>query len=300
MRHTYFFILLYSFFSYSQEPILSSENYFWSFEYQLPQNGIIASKKCWVRSEASANSTVTDSLTIGAPIKVIAQSRLNLKKNNLNLPWLFIEYYNNGVLKNGFIWKGFVALGTATFNQYHFITSLTAKVKQIKKDKDGDHEQIEYVFSLKICDKNFTILSEKNFMNLVGENFTFTNSAIGNWGLQKVECIYRIVFNGEACGVPTEYKYFYWDGKKLEFLIDKFEVGDANAYYHTEELLFPNEKGGKPNTIIKKIIEAENVDEDLEGSTYKIEKTTEYYFWNGTKIQKIKTDKKKPYFKKEE
>ncbi len=80
MRHTYFFILLYRFFSYSQEPILSSENYFWSFEYQLPQNGIIASKKCWVRSEASANSTVTDSLTIGAPIKVIAQSRLNFKK----------------------------------------------------------------------------------------------------------------------------------------------------------------------------------------------------------------------------
>ncbi len=295
MRYTYFFIFFYSF-CFAQEPVISSENYFWSFEYQLPQNGIIAVKKCWVRTEASLESSVTDTLTVGDSIKVIAQSQTNLLVNNLNLPWLFIEYNKKGRLKKGFIWKGFVALGSASFNSYQFITSLTSKRKQLREEKEGDFEHMEYIFTLTIYDKNFTILSEKTFTHFVSENFTFTNSAIGNWGLPKVICIYRVAFNGEACGIPTEHKYFYWDGKKLGFLIDKFSVGDANAFYHSEELLFPNEKGGKPNTIIKKIIDAENTDESLEGSIYRIEETIEDYFWNGNKLQRVKKIKKKPYF----
>lgn len=297
MRYT-IFIIFCGFFCFSQEEEPSSENYFWSYEYYLPQKGIIAAKKCFIRAESSTQSTILDTLKIGDSIKIIDQSKNKLTLNNLNLPWLSVEYHKKGVLKKGFLWKGFVAIGNTSFKNLQFITCLSNKFKQKITDNGYTYEQTNFVFTIKTCDQNFTILSEKTFSHVVGENYTFTNTAIDHWGLKNISCIYRIAFNGEACGIPTQYKYFFWNGKKLDLLIENYNVGDANAYYHTEEFVFPKEKGGKPNTIIKKINEAENIDETLEGSTFKIKETTEYYIWNGSKTELVKKIRKKPYLKK--
>lgn len=299
MRYT-IFILFCGFFCFSQEEEPSSENYFWSYEYYLPQKGIIAAKKCFIRAESSTKSTILDTLKIGDSIKIIDQSKNKLTLNNLNLPWLSVEYQKKGVLKKGFLWKGFVAIGNTSFKNLQFITCLSNKVKQQITENGYSYDQTYFVFTIKTCDQNFTILSEKMFSHTVGENYTFTNTAIDHWGLKNTSCIYRIAFNGEACGIPTEYSYFYWNGEKLEFLIEKYDVGDANAYYHTEEFIFPKEKGGLPDTIIKKIKDAENIDESLETSTFKVEEIIEYYSWNGSKIKLLKKVKKKPYFTKYE
>lgn len=294
-----FLILFYSLFCFSQEEI-SSENFFWPYNYQLPQDGIIAAKNCFVRAESSTNSALLDTLKIGDSIKIIDQSKNNLNLNNLNLPWVSIEYKKKGALKKGYVWKGFIAIGNTSFKNLHFITCLSNQFKRKITDNGYTYDQNYFVFTIKLCDENFTLLAEKTFNRIVEENHTFTNTAIDNWGLKNISCIYRIAFNGEACGIPTEYNYFYWNGKKLDFLIEKYAVGDANAYYHTEELIFPKEKNGQPNCILKKISDAENTDENLEGSVFKIEETVEYYTWNGSKIKLLKKVKKKPFFKKYE
>jgi len=59
-----------------------------------------------------------------------------------------------------------------------------------------------------------------------------------------LNAIYRISFSGEACGIPTLHYYFGWNEKEFLELPEKYDVGDAGVYYHTEEFVFPKEKGG--------------------------------------------------------
>jgi hypothetical protein len=79
--------------------------------------------------------------------------------------------------------------------------------------------------------------------------------------------------------VPTLYFYFGWNGTKLLLLPEKMNVGDADVYYHSEEFVFPSEKGGKPDLIIKKIEEAELIEET--SGIYNMSEREEYYKWNG-------------------
>ena len=94
--------------------------------------------------------------------------------------------------------------------------------------------------------------------------------------------------------------YLGWNGREFLELPEKYDIGDAGAYYHTEEFVFPKEKGGQPDTIIKNITEAENTDENLEGYTFLVKKSIEYYSWDGKNYKLIKTQKLKPYIEKED
>jgi hypothetical protein len=294
-----FFILFLNYFGFAQQQEIQSENLFWPYENNLPIDGIIGEKKCYVRKNASTNSTVLDSLQIGNPITVLSQSDNFLTLRGLSLPWVEIEYQKANETKKGFLWKGFIAIGDSYNKNVHFITSLNKKMdKKVTENNDGDtYEYLKtfYDFKINVCDLSHTIIDEKTFEHAVSDNYYFTNSTINNYGLKNVIGIYRATFNGEACGVPTEYKYFYWDGKNLDFLLEKYNVGDAGAYYYSEEVVFPKEKGGQANTIIKQIDEKVNIGDTFTSSKFQIKKSIQYYSWNGKKIKLIKTLRKKPY-----
>jgi hypothetical protein len=73
-------------------------------------------------------------------------------------------------------------------------------------------------------------------------------------------------------------------------------VGDADVYYHSEEFVFPLEKGGKPDLIIMKMEEAELIEET--SGIYNITEGEEIFKWNGEKAilykkSKLKKSKKK-------
>lgn len=299
MKRISLFFLLINSLLFAQVQEIHMENYFWPYDYNLPAEGIIGDRKSYVREKATVNSTLVDSLQIGNPIKILSQSEPNLTLKGLNLPWVEIEYQKGNILKKGFIWKGFIALGESFHENVHFVISLNAKVtKKIKVNDNGykyEYDKTFYGFKINVCNLSNQIIATKTFEHAVSDNYYFTNSTIDNYGLKNVICVYRATFNGEACGVPTEYKYFYWDGKKLEFLLEKYNVGDAGAYYYLEEIIFPKEKGGKTNTIIKTINEEVNIGDSITSSKYEIKKSIIHYNWDGKKMKYLKTIKKKPY-----
>ena len=299
MKRILLFIFFINYFGFAQQQEIQSENLFWPFEYNLPIDGIIGEKKCYVRKNASTNSSVLDSLQIGNPITVLSQSDNFLTLRGLTLPWVEIKYQKGNNIQKGFLWKGFIAIGDSYHKNVHFITSLNKKMdKKVTENNDGDkYEYLKtfYDFKISVCDLSHIILDEKTFEHSVSDNYYFTNSTIDNCGLKDVISIYEVVFNGEACAVPNEYKYFYWNGKKLDFLLEKYNVGDAGAYYYSEDVILPNENGGRANTIIKQIEEAVNIGDTFTSSEFQIKKSTQYFSWNGKKIKWIKTIRKKPY-----
>ena len=172
-------------------------------------------------------------------------------------------------------------------------------VKKIKQE-DTEYEGEFYRISVKAMDTKSQIISEKSFSKQLSESHYFQNSTTGSWGLKNVANVYRISFSGQACGIPTYHYYFGWNGKDFLLLPEKYDVGDAGVFYHTEEFVFPKEKGGQPNTIIKNITEAENKDDNSENYTFLVTKSIEYYSWDGKNFKLIRSKKLKPYLEKED
>ena len=294
------FFLLFTNFIFSQE--IPSENYFWEYNYNAENaiEAVIGVKNCYVRQEATSNSQLLDSLQIGTKIKVVKNTSENLNIKGLNLSWVEIEYSKNNEIKTGFLWKGFIAVGSATKGNTTFLTTIDAKFSKKVKQDDYEYDGEFLRISIKAIDDKNQIINEKSFPKQLSESHYFQNSVIKSWGLKDVSDVYRISFSGQACGIPTLHYYFGWNGKDFLLLPEKYDVGDAGAFYHTEEFVFPKEKGGQANTIIKNITEAENTDENLDGYTFLVKKSIEYYSWDGKKFKLIKTKKLKPYIEKED
>ena len=287
---------LFSNFIFSQE--IPSENFFWEFNY-LNENGIeavIGVKNCYIRQDATANSQLLDSLQIGNKIKVVKNTEEYLNIKGLNLSWVEIEYSKNNQIKTGFLWKGFISIGSTTKGNNTFLTTIDAKFSKKIKQKDYEYDGEFCRISVKAIDSENQIINEKSFPKEVSESVYFQNSVIKSWGLKDLSDVYRISFSGQACGIPTYHFYFGWNGKEFLALPEKYDVGDADVYYHTEEFVFPKEKGGQPNMIIKNIEEDEEVGEAKDSSytIHKVTKSSEFYTWNGKAFKLLKTIKQKP------
>ncbi len=296
--------LLFLNFAFSQE--IPSENYFWQYDYK-PKNGIdavIGVKNCYVRKDSTANSQLLDSLQIGCKIKVIKNTNTYLNIKGLNLSWAEIEYLKNNQIKTGFVWKGFIAVGSTTKGNTTFLTTINSKYRKKIQEKDIEFDAEFYRISVKAIDNKNQIIAEKSIDKQLSESNFFYNSTVGSWGLKNISEVYRISFSGEACGIPTFNYYFGWNGKSFQLFPEKYDVGDGGVFYHNEEFIFPKEKNGLANTLIKIITEAENNDENsddnTESYTFLVTKSREYYSWDGKNFKLIKTIKMKPYLQKED
>lgn len=288
------FLFLFTNLIFSQET--ASENYFWSFKYEGKTEEIIGVKNCYVRQDSTSNSQLLDSLQIGNKIKILKNTDANLNIKGLNLSWVKIEYSKNNQIKRGFLWKGFIALGSAKKENTTFLTSIDAKYsKKVQRD-EYEYEGDFYRISVKAINSENQIISEKSFSKELSESHYFQNSAISSWGLKDLNSIYRISFSGEACGIPTLHYYFGWNEKEFLQLPEKYDMGDADVFYHSEEFIFPKEKGGQVDTIIKKIEEDEEVGQakDASYTIHEVKKSTEFYSWNGKTFKLLKTIKQKP------
>lgn len=278
----------FSFFVYSQEYEVSHD-YYWS---QIDStNAMIGVTNCYVRSLPDYKATILDSLQLGNEIFVEKSVDSKLKLKGINVSWAQISFKNKlGQTQKGFVWKGFLALGFVKTDQNYFLTT----IDKIQEKTISENYKLDfYAISVKVLDKNKIFLTQKTIDKNISESAFFQNKTIGALGLKNLDDIFRISFSGEACGIPTFYFYFGWNGKKLLDLPEKHEVGDAGAYYYSEDFIFPEEVGGKPDMIIRKHKSAENNDNSGNFDTYifDVKQWTETYKWTGEKAVFVKKSK---------
>lgn len=284
------FIVLFIFFNvlgHTQE--LSNHSFYWGKD---KKDAIIAVKNCYVRSEPNTTSKRLDSLPLGKKIKIKRNTENVLKIKNINTNWAEIEYLNSqNKISNGFIWKGFLALDYVKIEDGIFFTRID-KVFEKKMDLKEEYKDIIFQISVVFINKNNEVVSTKSVEKNILESFYFENKVIGALGLESLKDIYRISFSGQACGIPTYYFYFGWNGKELSVLPEKMQVSEAGIFYHSENFIFPKEKGGKSNFIFKEVEEAEIANEKK--NLYDVTTYVESYKWNENKaifINKTKSTK---------
>ncbi len=290
MKHILIFLLSISALrSFSQES--SYHNYYWNGGENY--EAMVAATNCYIRETPSLNGILLDSLQVGKEIKVIKSTTNDLKIKGINVSWVEIEYTNkDSIVSKGFLWKGFLAVGFTKKGKNIYLTA----IEKIEIKKEKDFEMPYFSIVVKILDNNNLIIDQKNIQKNITESAYFEGKAIGDFGLKNLQDIYRISFNGEACAIPSLFYYFGWNGKKLILLPEKYSVGDAGVFYHTENFVFPKEEGGKPNLIIKQIEEATSTDQNAE--IFNITEHSEMYTWDGEKATFLRKEKSKKYKKK--
>ena len=285
----FFLLMMFVTLSYSQDEY--NHNYYWNLQDNT--KAMVGFPTCYVRKSPNASSIVLDSLQLGSEVMVKKTSESLYKLKGINVSWVEIEYKNkSGETKFGCVWKGLLALNYVKNSSFTYLTT----IDKIEKIKSQEYFNENFFITVKILDKENQLLGENTIKKCLSESSYFENKTIGHLGLSKLQNIYRISFSGESCGVPTFDYYFGWNGKKFQPLPEKMNVGDADVFYHSEEFVFPSEKGGKANMIVKKIEQAELIEES--NGIYNMTNEEEYYKWNGEKAilinkSKIRKSKKK-------
>ncbi|WP_308003297.1 SH3 domain-containing protein [uncultured Chryseobacterium sp.] len=232
----------------------------------------------WTRIRQSPNviSPVLDSLQSNQQILIVKKDETILKLGERRANWYKISYQKGDTTSEGYVWGGNLCVGYRNKNDYDFLFGLTKTLAKKNPDFDGSIQQ-NYA-SVKVMEGN-TLIDEVSFETGSGESLSYGSFALeSNHKLKNVELTLKATVSGEACGIPGYDQYILFRNKKLIALPQLMNVGDADVYYHSEEFIFPNDKGGIPNAFIFKMEEMEKDEKDRE----KKKKATKTYVWDGS------------------
>lgn len=229
-----------------------------------------------VRQSPDVNSQILDSLKTNQQILILKKDEKILKLGERRANWYKISYQKDNQNVEGFIWGGNLAIGYRNKNGYDFLFGLIKTLNKKSRDFDGSVQQ-NYA-SVKVVEGN-VLIDEISFETGSGESLSYgTFTTESNHKLKNVEFTLKAMVSGEACGIQSFEQYVLFKGKKLIALPQLMNVGDADVYYHSEEFIFPNDKGGIADTFVFKMEEMEKDEKDRE----KYKRASKTYLWNGT------------------
>ncbi|BAV05332.1 SH3 domain-containing protein [Filimonas lacunae] len=255
--------------------------------YQFPEGDSVTvfADTAYVRSFPSTTASKMGVVPGGTKVVFVKEESVQ-KISGFAAPWVKVRYLNNSVSQEGYIWKGLLALGSAKRSGKQFLYG----VDHVIPNADKDMGPACYM-KVKVLDSVNKLLGATSWELKSSSEASYTEfKSLGGMGLEGVTDIVRMMFSGEACGIPTDYVYFGWTGTGFLPLPGKMVESDAGAFYHGEELFFPSEKGGQPGKIIK-VIEDEEVLEEIDKKTgepkTKKTKSKEVYSWDGKTAVKL-------------
>jgi len=233
-----------------------------------------------IRKAPNVDAQILDSLQTNQPILILQQDPAILKLGERRANWYKISYQKANHTAEGYVWGGNLCVGYRNKNGFDFLFGLAKTVS--KKDKEYPEIIIQQnIAAIKVMEGN-TLVDEVAFDTGSAESLSYGSFTIeSNHKLQNVELTLKAMVSGEACGIAGYDQYILFKDKKLIALPQLMNVGDADVYYHSEEFIFPNDKGGIPNAFIFKMEEMEKDDKDRE----KKKKASKTYLWDGNSYQ---------------
>jgi len=189
--------------------------------------------------------------------------------------WYKVSYQKENKTSEGYVWGANLCIGYRNKNGYDFLFGISKTVD--KKDKKFNQNYKQNIASVKVVEGN-SLLDEVFFETGSGESLSYGTFTIeSNHKLKSVDFTLKAIVSGEACGIAGYEQYILFKDKKLITLPQLMNVGDADIYHHSEEFIFPNDKGGIPNAFIFKMEEMEKDENDKE----KVKRLSKTYLWNG-------------------
>ncbi|MFS4429339.1 SH3 domain-containing protein [Chryseobacterium sp. S90] len=229
-----------------------------------------------VRLDPGVNTQVVDSLQTNQQVMILKKEETVLKLGERAANWYKISYQKGENTLEGYIWGGNLCVGYRNKNGYDFLFGLSKTID--RKNKEYNQIEKQNIAGIKVLEGN-TLIDEVYFDTGKGEELSSASFNIeSSHKLQNVEFTLKAMVSGEACGIASYDQYVLFKDKKLITLPQLMNVGDAGAFYHSEEYVFPNDKGGIPNAFILKVEDMEVDEKDREKKKH----SSRTYLWNGS------------------
>lgn len=253
---------------------LNEEYNLWNL--QKGDTTYVFAEMAYIREYADTKSKLVHSLQEGKMVIIKSDGYNGSTVRGFYAPWHKISYVKDNVKKEGFIWLGLLALNSIQ-NQdgEQFIYGF-------KKFRPSTENSASYYDAeIKVFDREKKVIARASYQAEVNDQTGTDTKILGAMGLKNIKNIHRSAFLGEACGIATQYYYFAWNGQELIHFPSKMTISDAGVFYRDETILFPSEHKGDPTMIYKKIVEAENIDDNLDEPNYMETKSQIKYRWDG-------------------
>ncbi|RAJ73754.1 hypothetical protein CLV59_11295 [Chitinophaga dinghuensis] len=245
----------------------------------------IFSDTAFIRAMPSTKQAAVDTLFAGDNITVTDVTDKQLTIRGITGPWLRISYDKYGEQRTGYVWQGLISCTPMRRGDIKFIYGVERRADSTFINASKAKDTIPRFFiRLKVV-QNGAIIAKSSVITPDDESAGYcTGKVMSGMGLTNVQQIVVLTFSGEACGIPTyDYYFAFTKDSQLVRFPDKTNIGDADAYYHSEEFTFPNEKGGQPDMVIWNMQTEEATDKVGKDGLY-ILKTTEKgkvtYIWD--------------------
>ncbi|PIE50137.1 MAG: peptide-binding protein [Flavobacteriales bacterium] len=264
--HLLVFIILGQFVFAQEHPYIYTSPAF-QFEKGTIQKVLV--DKTNLRDTPNLEGKIITTLYQGQVVKVISETNKVLQLGKRGAQWYKVSFHLNGETKTGYIWGANLCIGYRHLDGYDFLFGASNTEKEVLKMEVKvlkDKKYLQSVF--------FDVSFEESL------SFVFFKWLNTNKGLDGVENILSAMVSGEACGIPTYTQNMLWYKGRLKPFPLLMSVSDAGVFYHAEEFVFPNDKGGKEGQIILKIEESEvenSDEEDDEKWKYKTKKSEAIY-----------------------
>lgn len=250
------------------------------FEFQENKPQKIFTDWSRIRQQPNVKSQILDSLRTNQPVLILKKEEARFSIGHRVANWYKISYQKEDRQYEGYVWGGNLCVGYRNKNGFDFLFGITKTGSKFDKESNQTYET--NIATIKVLENN-ELITESSFETGIGESLSFGEFKIeSNHLLKNVDFTLRAGVSGEACGIAGYTNYFLFSNRKLIALPQLMNVGDADVFYHSEEFVFPNDKGGKPSTILFKMEEMEK--DEKEKEHFKRSKAT--YLWSGEKITK--------------
>lgn len=229
-----------------------------------------------VRLDPGVNGKIADSLQTNQQVMILKKEEGVLKLGERTANWYKISYQKGDNTLEGYVWGGNLCVGYRNKNGYDFLFGLSKTID--RKNREFNEIEKQNIAGIKVMEGN-TLIDEVYFDTGKGEELSSGSFNIeSSHKLQNVEFTLKAGVSGEACGIAGYDQYVLFKDKKLIALPQLMNVGDAGVFYHSEEFVFPNDKGGMPNVFILKVEDMEVDEKDRE----KKKQSSKTYLWNGS------------------
>lgn len=234
-----------------------------------------------IRKDPNVNAQIMDSLQTNQQVMILAkeESVPVLKLGERKANWYKISYQKGDATSEGYVWGGNLCVGYRNKNGYDFLFGLSKTID--KKTRPFNEIDKQNIAGVKMMEGN-TLIDEVYFDTGRGEELSTAAFSIeSNHKLKEVDFTLKAMVSGEACGIATYDQYVLLKDKKLIALPQLMNVGDAGAYYHSEEYVFPNDKGGISDAFILKTEDMETDEKERETK----KRSSKTYLWNGSSFK---------------
>ncbi len=246
------------------------------FNFEENKTQKIFTDQTRVRQQPNVSAQILDSLQSNQQVSIIKKDDTVLQLGQRNSNWYKVSYQKENKTQEGYIWGANLCIGYRNKNGYDFLFGISKTVNKIDKKFNQNYKQ--NIASVKVVEGN-SLIDEVFFETGSGESLSYgTFNIESNHKLQNVDFTLKAIVSGEACGIAGYDQYILFKDKKLIALPQLMNVGDADVYHHSEEFIFPNDKGGIPNAFIFKMEEMEKDENDKE----KVKRLSKTYLWNGS------------------